>query len=138
MKRFVLSSVAAVALASVGIPSPAGAASGVSATTSLQNGYAKNETFCDGHGIVDYRVTKKTVTITVGLHSLTPKKQYSLAWQNNNVRGYTIGVFVTTSTGSVSTGTLRLFRDAEARGIGVVVYYLSGIDPQAILHFKPC
>lgn len=138
MKSFALSSAAAVALLSMCISSPAGAASGASATTPLQNGYAKNETFCSSHGTVSYRVTKKVVTIAVDVHSLRPKKQYSLAWQNNNVRGYTIGVFETTSTGAVTTGSLRVFRDAETHGIGVMVYYLPGVNPKAILHFKPC
>jgi hypothetical protein len=138
VKSLALGTATVVALAPMCISSPASAAIGVSATTPLQNGYAKNETFCNRHGTVTYRVMKKVVVITVDLHSLTPKKHYSLDWQNNNVRGYTIGAFKTTSTGAVATGSLRLFRDAELHGIGVLVYYLSGVNPKAILHFRPC
>ena len=127
-----------VAFATLCISSPAGATAGTSATTPLQNGYAKNEKFCDGNGTVTYRVTKQTVIVIVDLHSLIPKKQYALDWQNSKIRGYTIGTFETTSQGAVVIGSLRLFRDAETRGIGVMVYYLSGFNPKATLHFKPC
>ncbi len=94
--------------------------------------------FCRTDGTVKYSVVKHTVTITANLHNLAKSKQYSLIWQNNSVRGYTVGAFETTSTGTVAPDSLRLFRAAETHGIGVMVYYLVGVNPKAILHFKPC
>ena len=138
MKSFARCVTVVVACVNLCLSSPAGATGGTSATAQLQNGYAKYEKFCDSNGTVTYRVANQTVTVLVDLHSLIPKKQYALDWQNNKIRGYTIGTFKTTSTGAVVMGSLRLFRDAETHGIGVMVYYLSGFNPKATLRFKPC
>lgn len=125
-------------LAALCVTSPASASTGASATTSVQNGYAGHEMFCGTAGTVTYSVAKRTVTVTADIHNLVKSKQYSLIWRNNSVRGYTIGAFETTSGGTVTPNSLRLFRSAETHGIGVIVYYLVGVNPKAILHFKPC
>lgn len=137
-EKFGLGIAALTALVVLGSALPAGASSGTSGKTQLQSGYSKDERFCSENGTIDYRVTHHTALVTVKLHSLVPKKQYSLDWQNNGVRGYTIGVFETASDGSVAPGSLRLFRPAETQGIGVMVYYLSGFDSEAVVRFKPC
>ena len=110
---------------------------GVSASTRVQGGYAKNESFCGG--TVQYRVSDKIATVTLNLVSLSPHREYSLDWMNNTVRGYTIGAFKTTSGGKVVSGSLRLFRPAETHGIRVNVYYITGgVNPTDIHHYGPC
>ena len=78
------------------------------------------------------------VKLRVHFAALRANRQYSVIWRNNAVRGYTIGVFSTTSSGSVRMGSLRLFRPGEVRGIGVEVYFLVGLVASGMKKLAPC
>jgi hypothetical protein len=109
-----------------------------SAPIATQSGYDASEQFCGTIGIIQYVAIKKRVELRIRLAAVKANRQYSVAWQNNAVRGYTIGVFSTTGSGAVRRGSLRLFRAGEVRGIGVPVYYLVGNAPHGLERFKPC
>ncbi len=128
-----------VALSVTAIGAAAGAASlpVVSAPISVQSGYDGSEQFCGTIGVVQYVALKSHVKLAVHFTALRANRQYSIVWRNNEVRGYTIGAFSTTSSGSVRKGSLRLFRPG-VRGIGIEVYFLVGLAASGMKRFAPC
>ncbi len=109
-----------------------------SAPISVESGYDASERFCGTSGEIQYVALQKRVELQLTLTSEKPKRQYSVIWQNNKVRGYTIGVFLTDTSGAVRQGSLRLFRAGEVRGVGITIYYLVGNTPLGAQRFKPC
>jgi hypothetical protein len=109
-----------------------------SAPIPVQSGYDVDEQFCGTFGVIQYEALKKRVELRLLLAPVKPNRQYSVDWQNNKVRGYTIGAFSTNGSGVVRRGSLRLFRPGEVRGIGVVIYSLVGNAPLGLERFKPC
>jgi len=109
-----------------------------SAPIPVQSGYDAGEQFCGSVGVIQYVALKSRVELRLLLAAVKPNRQYSVDWQNNKVRGYTIGAFSTNGSGAVRRRSLRLFRPGEVRGIGVVIYYLVGNAPQGLERFKPC
>jgi hypothetical protein len=109
-----------------------------SAPTSVQSGYDASERFCGTTGEIQYVALRKQVEIRASLTAEKPNRQYSVIWQNNKVRGYTIGVFSTNASGEIRPGSLRLFRAGEVRGVGVMIYYRVGNTLLGAERFKPC
>lgn len=130
-----------VALSVTAIGAASGAASlpvVTSAPIPVQSGFDGSEQFCGTIGVVQYVALKSHVKLRVHFTALRANRQYSIVWRNNAVRGYTIGAFSTTSSGSVRKGSLRLFRPGEVRGIGIEVYFLVGLVASGVERFAPC
>jgi NADPH-dependent ferric siderophore reductase len=83
-------------------------------------------------------VSAGLVAIKLFLTPMKPDRQYSVAWRNNKVRGYTIGVFSTNRSGDVRRGSVRMFRPGEVRGVGIDVYYHEGNTPSGLVRLMPC
>jgi hypothetical protein len=109
-----------------------------SASIRVQSGFDSNERFCGALGDIQYLATGQQVALSLHLAELKADRQYSIAWQNNKVRGYTVGTFSTNDSGVVRAGSLRLFRAGEVRGIGVLIYNLVGSTSQNSIYFKAC
>jgi hypothetical protein len=109
-----------------------------SAPIPVQSGYDESEQFCGMMGVVQYVAIEKRVELRLRLAAVKANRQYSVAWQNNKVRVYTIGVFSSNGAGDVRRGSVRLFRPGEVRGIGVVIYYLVGDTSLGLERFRPC
>ena len=112
--------------------------SSISAAIPVQSGYDGNEQFCGTLGKIQYVAIKHQVHFNLILAKLKANRQYSIVWQNNRVRGYTVGVFSTDNPGAIRKGSLRMFGPGEVRGIGVMIYYLNVYTPVGIQRFKPC
>ena len=104
----------------------------------VQSGYDGNEEFCGTFGKIQYVAIKHQVHFNLKLAVLKENRQYLIDWQNNYVRGYTVGVFSTDHSGAIRRGSLKMFRAGEVRGIGVMIYYLNRFTPLGMQHFKPC
>lgn len=109
-----------------------------SAAIPVQSGYDGNEQFCGTLGKIQYVAIKQRVHLNLHLTAVKANRQYLIDWQNNDVRGYTVGVFSTDHSGAIRTGSLRLFRAGEVRGYGLRIYYLVGNVPSGVKHFEPC
>jgi hypothetical protein len=109
-----------------------------SAPIPVQSGYDVSELFCGTIGEVQYVASKEHVELRLILTPIKANRQYVVAWRNNNVRGYTIGVFSTNGSGDVRRGSVRMFRPGEVRGIGVDIYYLVGNSPIGLVRLTPC
>ena len=104
----------------------------------VQSGYDGNEQFCGTLGKVQYVAIKHQVHFNLNLAAMKANRQYRIDWQNNYVRGCTVGVFSTDHSGAIRSGSLRMFRAGEIRGIGLMIYYLDLYTPLGMQHFKPC
>ena len=104
----------------------------------VQSGYDGNEQFCGTLGKVQFVAIKHQVHFNLNLAAMKANRQYRIDWQNNAVRGYTVGVFSTDHSGAIRSGSLRMFRAGEVRGIGLMIYYLDVYTPLGMQHFKPC
>jgi|GEM_PF-1954005 len=109
-----------------------------SAPIPIQSGYDGNEQFCGTFGKIQYVAIKHQVHLNLSLAAVNADRQYSIVWQNNTVRGYTVGVFLTDHSGAIRKGSLRMYRPGEVRGIGLMIYYLDRFTPVGMQHFKPC
>jgi hypothetical protein len=89
-------------------------------------------------GEVQYVAIKRQVELKLILTPIRANRQYLVDWRNNNVRGYTIGVFSTDRVGAIRKGSVRMFRPGEVRGVGVDVYYLVGNTPSGLMRLTPC
>ena len=104
----------------------------------VQSGYNGNEKFCGTLGKIQYVAIKQQVHFNFNLSAAKANRQYLIDWQNNNVRGYAVGVFSTDHSGAIRKGSLRMYRPGEVRGIGLMIYYLNRFTPVGMQHFKPC
>ena len=104
----------------------------------VQSGYDGNEQFCGTLGKIQYVAIKHQVHFNFNLFAVKANRQYLIDWQNNTVRGYTVGVFLTDHSGAIRKGSLRMYRPGEVRGIGLMIYYLNRFTPVGMQHFKPC
>jgi len=109
-----------------------------SAPIPVQSGYDGNEQFCGTLGKIQYVAIKHQVHFNFNLSAENANRQYLIDWQNNTVRGYTVGVFLTDHSGAIRKGSLRMYRAGEVRGIGLMIYYLDRFTPVGTQHFKPC
>ena len=100
--------------------------------------YDGNEQFCGTLGKIQYVAIKHQVHFNFNLSAENANRQYLIDWQNNTVRGYTVGVFLTDHSGAIRKGSLRMYRAGEVRGIGLMIYYLDRFTPVGTQHFKPC
>lgn len=109
-----------------------------SAPIPVQSGYDGNEQFCGTLGKIQYVAIKHQVHFNFNLSAVKANRQYLIDWQNNTVRGYTVGVFLTDHSGAIRKGSLRMYRPGEVRGIGLMIYYLDRFTPVGTQHLKPC
>jgi hypothetical protein len=109
-----------------------------SAPIPVQSGYDASELFCGAIGEIQYLAKNGDVELRLFLTPVKADRQYSVAWRNNKVRGYTIGVFSTNRSGEVRRGSVRMFRPGEVRGIGIYVYYVVGNTPSGLVRLMPC
>ena len=109
-----------------------------SAPIPVQSGYDASELFCGATGEIQYLAKNREVELKLFLTPMKPDRQYSVAWRNNKVRGYTIGVFSTNRSGDVRRGSVRMFRPGEVRGVGIDVYYHEGNTPSGLVRLMPC
>ena len=109
-----------------------------SAPIPVQLGYDGNEQFCGTLGKIQYVAIKHEVHFNLRLAAVEANREYSIDWQNNSVRGYTVGVFLTDHSGAIRKGSLRMYRPGEVRGIGLMIYYLDRFTPVGTQHFKAC
>jgi hypothetical protein len=110
----------------------------VSPPVAVQSGYSTSEAFCGRGGRVEYVVRGRQVRLDVQLGQLRPDRQYAIDWLNNDVRGYTVGSFMTNGAGKLEPGSFKLFRPGEVRGIEIVIYRVEGIESSGRESFTPC
>lgn len=85
-----------------------------SARIPVQLGYDGNEQFCGTLGKIQYVAIKHEVHFNLRLTAVKANREYSIDWQNNTVRGYTVGVFLTDHSGAIRKGSLRMYRPGES------------------------
>jgi hypothetical protein len=104
----------------------------------VQSGFDRSENFCGTTGTIRYSASEHQVQLGVRVSTLKPERQYLIDWLNNNVRGYSIGAFLTDRLGSVAKGSLKMYRAGEVRAEGLRIYYLVRNTPTGWQRFEPC